>query len=232
MLHVFVGDDVVRVRARAHAFLAHSGDMPYEHITGETYAPQSFREHVSATPLFGEVSPVLVDFISEDAEALADFETTLAVCGEASRVIVVMDTKPKAALEKKIRAHATSFEEVSGAAQKKERFNTFLLADALARKDKKSLWVLLVRAQMADVAGEEIAGTLFWQLKALRVAREARSAEEAGMKEFVYKKAKAAAKGFTKEELEALSTSLLTVYHDGHFDSDMEVGLERFVLTI
>ena len=233
MFHVFVGDDVVKVRARAHAFLEKgAAGSEVERITAESYSPQFIREQISAAALFGDLAPILVDFLSDDASALADFETCVESAAQSSRTIVLMDSKPRAALEKVLRKHAQSFDEVVGKESKKERFNTFLLADALLRKDKKSLWVLLMRARMADIAGEEIAGTLFWQLKSLRLAQNTASAAEAGMKDFMYTKAKSASRKFTKEELEKMSEGLLAVYHEGHFGEDMEVGLERFVLRI
>lgn len=232
MLHVFVGDDLVKVRARTHAFLDTMREGHFEHVTADTYSSQGVREQLSATSLFGELDPLVMDCISEDAEALADFELCVTRCAETPRTVVYMDSKPRVALEKTLRKFATSYEEVSGTKAAKERFNTFSLADAFARKDKKALWVIFMRARMAGVSGEEIAGVLFWQLKALRLAQSSSSAEEAGMKEFTYKKAKMASKLFSKEELERLSETLLSVYHDGHFDRDMEVGVERFLLGV
>lgn len=112
-------------------------------------------------------------------------------------------------------------------------FNTFAMADALARKDKKSLWVLLQNARHHNVSAEEIIGTLFWQLKSLRLAAETSSALEAGMKPFMYTKAKSALGKFAPGELTTLSRTLLSLYHDGHSGKrDIDLALEKFLLTL
>lgn len=232
MLYVFVGNDAVGVRARAHAYVVKNDITTLERITVEKYAPEMFREHLEANALFGDLAPLLIDFPSEDAMVLTDIEESIPDMAATSRMVILVDTKPKAAFEKALKKHAVLYEEVLSKEGAEQRFNTFTLADALARKDKKSLWVLLMRARASDIASEEIIGTLFWQIKTLRTVMSASSAEEVGMKDFVYKKAKAAVKSFTKEELESLSERLLSVYHDGHFDKDIEVGLERWVLAV
>ncbi len=230
MLHVFVGNDVVAVRKEAHVFLQGHGEAV--RITADTYERGMLIHSVQTHSLFDEVhGPVVLDFLSEDEVALEDVADMLREMQESERVFVFLDQKPKAALEKKLRAHATAYREHTEGV-KKESFSTFTLADALARKDKKSLWVLLQRARMAGVSAEEIAGVLFWQLKTLMLAARTRSATEAGVSEYPYKKAKAALKDFSPREIERLSEALLTVYHRGHAESDMELGLERFVLTL
>ena len=49
--------------------------------------------------------------------------------------------------------------------EKKEKFNSFLLANALSSKDKLNLWIYFRQAIEAGVALEELAGILFWKVK-------------------------------------------------------------------
>lgn len=231
MLYVFVGNDVVAVRTEAHEFLS-AQESDAVHVTSENYAPGMFLDYVNAQSLFGGVpEPVVLDFLSEYEGALETLDEYLPDIAASGRAFVLIDTKPRMAREKLLRSHAVHYEEIEER-EEKEKFNTFALADALARKDKKSLWVLLMRARMAGVEAEAIAGVLFWQLKSLRLAAQTASSAEAGMKDYPYKKAKGALKMFKKGEVEELSESLLTLYHKGHADSDMDVSLERFVLTL
>lgn len=230
MLHVFVGNDVVTLRKDVDVFLSKE-DSGVVRVTVENYAAGILRDYVHAQSLFGGQSDVVVlDFLSEDEVAFEEMFALLKELATSTRTYVVLDKKPKTAHDKALQKYATSYKEV--APKEKETFNTFALADAFARKDKKSLWILLVRARMAGVAPEEVAGVLFWQLKTLRLAAQTRSAEEAGLSEYPYKKAKAAVREFKKGELEELTEKLLTLYHDGHADSDMELGLERFALAL
>ncbi len=235
MLYVFVGDDVVTVRAKTHAFLGTLGVGDVERVTAESYYEGILRELAGSQSLFGAVgeheSVILLDFLSESDEALEVLADYVDALQESAHIFVLMDLSPTVALTKVLKKHAKKYTEVLSGA-KAERFNTFLLADALSRKDKKSLWVLLMRARLAGIAGEGLVGMLFWQIKALRLAKGTRSPEEADMKEFTYKKAKSALSNFKEGELETLSQILLRVYHDGHNDRDMDIELERFVLML
>ena len=231
MLYVFVGNDGVVVRKDAHVFLdTLEGEVV--RITAESYSPGMLIDHVYAQSLFGESpGPVVLDFLSEADGALESFEEDIDLYAQSERVFVLLDTKPRAAYEKKLRIHAEKYTE-SEERDEKEGFNTFLLADAFLRRDKKSLWVLLMRAYASGVSPEEVAGVLFWQIKSLLLVAVAQSAEQAGMKEYPYKKAKSALKLFTTESLVEISSSLLTVYHRGHSEGDMSIDLERFLLRV
>lgn len=116
---------------------------------------------------------------------------------------------------------------------KKPDFNIFSLTDAFGRRDKRNLWVLLQKAVASGAAPEEIHGVLFWQLKNMLLAKQYTSAEEAGVKPFVWNKARAFAKNWSDDELKALSGKMVALYHDAHRGiCNFSVALERFALTI
>jgi hypothetical protein len=74
---------------------------------------------------------------------------------------------------------------------------------------------------------------LWWQLKTLRLAAVTDSPSEAGLKDYPYKKAKGALRHFKPGEVESLSNSLLTLYHEGHQGkADMELRLEEWALSL
>ncbi|KKU67189.1 MAG: hypothetical protein UX89_C0017G0014 [Parcubacteria group bacterium GW2011_GWA2_47_16] len=95
----------------------------------------------------------------------------------------------------------------------KESQNFFALADALATRDKKRLWVLYVRAIRKGASPEEISGILFWKVKDLFPS---------------------AGRGkFSVEELHLTARNLVKLYHDAHRGLvDFETGLERFILSV
>lgn len=231
MIRAFLGDDSVAVRAKAHAFLDKEGAEGAERVTAETYVPGMLLAYAGTQELFGPSAPMILDGLDEDGDTQEELLASLEALAESPRLFVLIGHAPNAEAKK---AFARAGIEVSAiaAAERDTRFNTFLLADALARKDKKALWVLLARAFGAGSEAEEIAGTLFWQLKALRLASLAQSASEAGMKEFPFNKARGALKYWKAGELAAASHALLTAYNRGHADTDMDIELERFVLSL
>ncbi len=232
MIQVFYGDDVVSVRASAHNFIdaVCSEDVILRRVSADQFETGMIPTLAESNTLFGGVECIVLDTLSVHEEAFTEMIDALSRMQESSHTFVIIEQKLLAKHVQELKRYAEEMIECKSPA--KDFFNVFSLADALARKDKKSLWILLTRAQHAGLAPEEIVGTLFWQLKALRLARVTKSAAEAGLKDFVYSKAKRASQTFTSEELQKLSHDLVTVYHEGHLGTDMRLALERWVLTI
>ena len=181
--------------------------------------------------MFGEKVIYLIDTPSADALFYEEVSTTLEAFKDSLNVFVVIEDSLLAAQKKIFTKYADSIEEVK--TQKEERYNVFALADSLSRKDKKTLWMQLQEATQRGLSAEEIIGTLWWQLKTLRLAKLTKDAHQAGMKDFTYNKAKRSLSYFKNGELEQLSTTLLSVYHDGHLGKvDINLALEKWVLTI
>lgn len=233
MLSVFCGNDVIRMR---EAGLKAADEVVVEGATltvldSDIFSPGALADAVGATSLFGGREVYVLDTPSEADEFAVEVKDHLAVMAESSNTFVVLEGALLAAAKKPYQKYAETFEEFK--ADKTERFNTFAMADALARKDKKSLWLLLQEAKRGGIAEEEIIGILWWQLKALRLAALTASASEAGMKDFPYNKAKRSLSKFKDGELTALSHSLLSVYHDGHGGvRDIDLALEQWLLTL
>jgi len=119
-------------------------------------------------------------------------------------------------------------------AQKGEKIDFFEFADALGRRDKKSLWVLYQDALAEQVPAEEVHGIFFWQIKSMLLAKKSSSPMEANMKPYPYQKAKEYGRNYNKEgELESLALKLVSMYHEAHRGNiDFFVALERFVLEL
>lgn len=233
MLSVFFGNDAVQVRQKAFAFLQTltESDSLVTHITADRYDEGIISDLAGGSSLFGGGQVCVIDTPSEDSVVLESVMESLALMGGSANQFVLIETSLTAPHKKKIQSHAKIVEEIDGT--KKEKFNAFSLTDAFLRKDKKSLWLLLMEAQKQGLSNEEIIGVLFWQIKTLRLVERTSSAEEAGQKPFVYSKAKRALSNFKKGELDTLSKSLLTIYHEGHLGThDTALALEKWVLTL
>lgn len=228
MLKVFYGNDTALVRMRAHEQVG-SGTPVI--IDTDTYQAGMIAEAVESVSLFGGVSSYVLDTPSADEAFASEIFDNLASIAASPHLFVVIEGTLLAAQKKQYAQHALTIEEFkreSGAT-----FNVFALADALCRKDKKTLWLLLNDGYRAGLSGEEIAGTLWWQLKTLRLAAVTASADEAGMKSFPYNKAKRALGAFQDGELVRLSQSLLACYHDARLGKlELELALERWVLSL
>jgi DNA polymerase III delta subunit len=112
-------------------------------------------------------------------------------------------------------------------------FNIWSFTDAVGARRKKEAWVLYQKALAAGLAPEEIFYKLVWQVKTLLLAQKTKTAEEAGMKEYPYSKAKVSLKNFTTSELQNLSTDLVLGYHGARRgEGEMETMLEKIILSL
>ena len=230
MLQVFYGTDRTAVRDAAHKEYQKLGLIPTV-IEESTYVTGSVASAVGASSLFGGSECFLLDTPSGDDDFQAEVMGSLKELSESQNIFIVLESALLADPKKKYGKYASKVEEFT--ATKAERFNSFTLAEALAKKDKKNLWVLLQEANAAGLRPEEIIGMIWWQLKALRLAKLTRNAEEAGMKDYPYKKAKQSLSLFKEGEVDHLARTLLELYHDAHQGKrDMDLALEEWVLRV
>lgn len=231
MLHLYYGNDTAAVRA--HAFAAvdklASEDVRVTRIESAQFERGMLANLLGAASLFGGSELYVLDTPSDDTDFYDEVISNSAAMGESGNTFVVIEGVLLAPERKKFEKHASVLEETKREAG--ERFDVFRMAEALSKRDKKSLWVLLQEAKRAGLSAEEIIGTLWWQLKAIRLAALTASAEAAGMKSYPYDKAKRAGSSFKPGEVEKLSIDLLRVYHEGHGGvRDTDEGLEEWVL--
>lgn len=233
MLRVFYGTDQIKVRQAAHAALDEllSDTETFVRIEAEGYESGLLTSLSGAVSLFSPRSVYLLESPSLNEEFQTDFVENADALASSEHIFIVIEQALNAADKKTIAKHATVIEEFKKKAD--ESFNPFVLADALATKDKRSLWLLLQTAKGNGLSAEEIIGTLWWQLKSIRQAAATRTPAEAGMKEYPYKKAKNALRVFPVEMVEEKSRTLLKLYHDGHKGKrDLDIALEEWVLTL
>lgn len=233
MLQVFFGSDQIKVRKQAHFAIEANltSDKEFIRLEPDTYEEGSLLSASSSVSLFSSGTVYLLD--SPDLEEVfwADFLKQLEYLSSSSNLFIVIFEKVNAADKKVITKFSEVLEEYKKTAE--ASFSSFKMADALAVRDKRTLWLLFQEAKENGLSSEEIIGTLWWQLKSIRLAAATNSFEEAGMKEYPYKKAKSALRTFPLLEVERKSLTLLQLYHDGHRGKkDLDLALEEWVLTL
>jgi hypothetical protein len=93
----------------------------------------------------------------------------------------------------------------------KNEINPFSITYPFEKKDKKETWVVLNKLTEEGILPENIAGILFWKIKAMILAQNS--------------------KKYRAEELTKMSSKLVSLYHDSHRGLlDFKTGLEKFIL--
>lgn len=233
MLKVFFGNDTVKVRKEAFAQVEKGRltGLAVESIDEDNYTSGCLADATGSVSLFGVKTLYVIDTPSSSQELYDAVIENLSAMAESTNEFVIIEGPLLAAEKKKFTKHAESIDEYKAAAETK--FNNFSLADALARKDKRSLWLLWHEALLSGAAAPELVGIMWWQLKTLRLAALASSAEEAGLKDYPYSKAKRSLSNFKSGELESISHSLLALLHESRLGlNDLDVAVERWLLKV
>jgi hypothetical protein len=233
MLFVYYGDDVTKVRIealkKASSLLTEGGEVTF--IASENASIEILKDIPRATSLFRSHEVYMLDTLSDDEVLFEMLVELLPALQDSGNQFVVIEQTLSPKMQKLFAEHAHTAEQFLGKARKP--FNIFALSDALCARDKKTLWILLQEALREGKTSEELIGTIFWQLKMLRLGEVTKSALEAGQKPFVYDKAKRALSKYKHGELTELSHELLVLYHKGHMGlCTLSYALEAWVLKL
>ncbi len=228
MLYLLIGSDTARAKARALSLASDAevvrfgeGGEPFENAMG----------YLAARGLFAPEVALIIDRPSESAEGKALLAERLTDFADAAALVAVIEPVLDAATKKKIPKKA-KIETFDAAEQPREEApNVFALTDAFASGDRKTAWVLYRKLIAAGAAPEEIHGALSWQSRAIATAAKAESASDAGLKPFVYSKAKRAGARFSPEESPLLSRELVHILYQARSGrGSLEALLESFLL--
>lgn len=233
MLSIYHGNEMSQVRSAARRdWSADSNpDVAVVTLSADMYQLGQLSEAVGGTSLFAMKSWYILDTPSAQSDFAAELQAQLADLASSLHQFIVLENTLTAAEKKQYAKYTEQIIDCS--VTKPKRATAFGLVDYLCRRDKRRLWVELHTVLEEGLSPEEIIGTLWWQLKTIRIAACTQSAKEAGIKDYPYKKATAALRVFALADIERLSHELLAVYHDGHSgERDIRLALEEWVLRV
>ncbi len=163
--------------------------------------------------LFASKHVVVLSYVLEKEEA-REFvlEKLLAINDSPNDFIFLEGKLSKVVLDqfKKVNASISLFDSIK---EKKEKFNTFILANNLGDRDRLNLWINFRRAIENDVSPEEISGILFWKVKDMILKRNFSKFSETELKKISSK----------------IALFLPSIRREG---KDPEVAFEEFLLNI
>lgn len=229
MLYVLTGSDVMKAKARVEA-LAKGYDVLRFGEGGEPFT--GALSALGARGLFGANIALLLDRPSEDADGKTLLAEHAAVFAGAGTPVIVIEPDFPAAAKKKLPAAAvTERHDIPFHSPETPTPSVFELTDAFAGGDRKEAWMLYRRLIENGSAAEEIHGALSWQARALVLASKTNGANEAGLKPFVYAKAKRAAVRLGEKGAEEISRELVRILHASRTGGGaLEDLLEAFLL--
>jgi len=188
MIYLFAGDDVNNKRKAYENFLKSiSKKIEILSVNRNNFNPMQIESLYSGAGLFSEKSVIIFENICEHEETRNFVLEKLPLIGKSSNDFIFLESKlTKSILDdfKKVRAELNIFELPKEA---KEKFNNFLLANALGDKDKLNLWVNYRLAIDKGVGMEELIGVLFWKAKDMILKKNFNKFTEEELKNFASK---------------------------------------------
>ena len=223
-----------KAKQMSEAMLKKQPDAARFRLDSDNFSRPELQELMGGQGLFSSKYIVDLRRVLEDDEIKKEALSLIKELQESPNIFIWVEGVVKAADLKKIEKYSEKVQEFSSSLEKTKKpdFNIFSLGDALGERSKKNLWTGYLDA-LNYFAPEEIHGTLFWQLKSMLLTTKIPSAKEAGLKPFVFNKAKVFAKNYSQEELEKMSSDLISISHDARRGKhDFKIALERFCLEV
>lgn len=214
MIYLFAGDDFKKKLENYENFSAKiTKDAEIFSISNTNFGENIFESLLGGAGLFNAKKVIFFSNILEREENEEIIIPRLQDMSDSVDSFVFLEGKlNKTVLDafKKVRAEINYFEFPK---EKKERFNNFLLADALSNRDKLKLWIYFRQATDLGVSLEELTGVMSWKVKDMI------------LKKNFYK--------FKKEELQNIAFMLATILPKSRGDGkDDEASLEKYLLEI
>lgn len=242
MIYLIHGSDTFLARAKARQLVesltTKKPDALFRRYTVENFEQGMLDELIGSQGLFVTRIIIELDTLFANGEYKAVILDTLARLAASENIFIILEEKllkPELLAFEKHAKKISEYSTADGAFTKKGKTGAlpFALADALARRDKKDLWALYTQHIATGAVAEELHGLLFWQIKMMLLAATTPSAEAAGIKSFVYNKARSAGANFSLTELHTLSRKMVSIYHDAHRGlGDLNILLERCILEL
>lgn len=213
-------------------------------VTTENWSETMLDELMSSQGLFLPKYIVTLDKLLVDKEISPSIVGVLKELKESDHAWIIVEEKVLAVNLKKIEKLAQKIydfndvvENVRGADgsvfEKKQKPTAFNFADHFASKNKVGAWSGFIKLNEAELAGEEIHGVLWWQMKSVYLAKFCKNAEEAGMAPYTFQKSLRFSKVWELKELNEMVNRLVSMYHEAHRgNGELLVAMEREVLGL
>lgn len=229
------------MRKEAHVFLdgllGKNPEANIERVYQEEFKGDKLDEFVLSRGLFGEPRIIIMEGILGEDITTAPVLKKIREIALSPNTFVFLEDDINTETINILKENAEKIFYFKNETDKKgtREFNVFSVTDAFGRRDRKSAWILYQKAVLAGASPEELHSMLFWQIKNILLAKKWSDggASLAGMKPFVFNKAKSFARNFSEKEIMELSSKFIDVYHKSRKGLvSFDEALEKLILEI
>lgn len=171
MIYLFAGTDTSTKIKALDIFISDLRDTEVYKISRSNFDPMQVESFYSGDDLFAKKSALIFLSLLEREEEREVILENLDKMNESHNFFVFVEgklNKPIIDSFKKARAELNLFEETK---IYKEKFNNFILANALGERNKLKLWTAFRQALSHGAELDALAGLLFWKIKDMLLKR-------------------------------------------------------------
>ncbi len=191
MIYLFAGDDSKRKICAYEKFTSSIPDGVGIFCVGKNdFSSFQLENFYSGSSLFSTKSIIFYENIFENEDTQDFVLKHLKNIFESKNDFVFLESKllkPVIDAFKKVGNKENQINIFELAKEKKEKFNNFLLANALGDRDKLHLWIYFRQAMDKGVGMEELIGVLFWKAKDMILKKDFRKFKEVELQNFAKK---------------------------------------------
>ncbi|MEA2112943.1 MAG: hypothetical protein U9P50_03155 [Patescibacteria group bacterium] len=234
-----------KLRSLLKSLFLKKPDAGFFKLDSDNFSEIKLEEFIKSQGLFEKKYIIQMDGLFEDKKISKSIVDRLEEIKESENIFIFIDKKIPKLVLKKIEKHAVKIQEFSLKKSNSRSFTTnkgdfeisdfniLELATYFGNRNKKDLWVLYQKTKLRDIPTEEVSGILFWQLKVMFQTLNSKNFTEAGLKPFVFNKAKGYLRNYSKEELKKMSSDLVSIYHEARRRGlEFDLALEKFILEL
>mgnify|MGYP001560263422 CR=1 FL=1 len=189
MIYIFSGDDTKKKLQNYEKFIK---TLPVTTekflISKKEFNPDQIESFYSGSSLFYKTTAIIFSEILEKEDTRDFILSKISLLASSENKFVFLErklSKPTLDAFKKIKGGEIEINIFELPKEKKEKFNNFLLANDLERKDKLNLWIHYRQAVDKGVGLEELTGVLFWKAKDMILKNNFRSLSKVQLESFI-----------------------------------------------
>lgn len=211
MIHIYLGTDREKARSKMNATIEKVAKKAEVVRITDAHTVADLKAALQGGGMFGGRRVLVFEGVCANLDLCEVFLERLEGLSKSDEDVFIFESKPLADLRKKLEKYAESVEKFDAPAKERDA-SVFAMANALRKRDKKTLWVAYMREIAKDNAPEMIHSVLFWAAKDMFL--------------------KAGRDAAVRERAASLVASLAELPHEARRRGEpMEYALERFVLA-
>ncbi len=238
MIYFYVGNNHIKIKEGYNKLLLalnkKKKDATVIRINSDNWDEFPIESLMNGQSLFGGSYIVLLQKTMENTEIKEEIIRRIKEIKASPNIFIFIEENLNTAELKKIENNSQNFFLFNNTEKKGDiKFNVFSIADAFGNRNKKTLWMLYIKALELGIAPEEIHGIIFWQIKSIYLALSSEDATSSGLKPFVYSKSKKYGDNYSLNEIVLLSGNMVSILHESRRGgTELAHALEKLILEI